>query len=179
MKNTGHITAEAGERWWIGIDPDVDGHGVAGLSSAGRVAMFNLPLAGTVSLLRAMHSYGLLACCVVEGGWLNRGQWHLRAGITVRAAAETGCRTGRNHQCGIDLCECLTAVGVPHTVAKPLPKCWRAGKVSHQELERQLTAAGIDKTQIPGKTNQEQRDAMLLALVQYNNRVKPCKRKKP
>lgn len=96
---------------------------------------------------------------VIEAGWLNDSNWHLkRKGIAWAAAV--GRSVGMNHQTGILIAEMAEYMGHHVVLRKPLVKCWKGtdGKITHDEL-RQLT--GHDK-----RTNQDARDALLLAWVE-------------
>jgi hypothetical protein len=100
---------------------------------------------------------------VVEAGWLNKGNWHLiQAESNARAAAK-GNSVGRNHETGRKLVEMCEHWGIPHDAIKPLilrvkgRNIWQGkdGKITHEELAA--------FTGITGRTNQEERDAMLIA----------------
>lgn len=147
-------------RYYIGIDPDVDKSGFAVVSSAGNVIDIGcLPFAEMIDyvVLFAMSHSDVLVC--IEGGWLNRTNWHTN-GASIAMAARIGNAAGRNHQTGILLNEMLAYRGVHTKVIKPLRKCWsgRDRKITHQEI--------AEFTHIKRKiTNQEERDALLLAWV--------------
>lgn len=67
-----------------------------------------------------------------------------------------------NHQTGILTEQMCEAMGIPCRVVKPLRKCWKGdgGKITHAELQN---IVGVT-CKLP-RTNQDQRDACLLAWV--------------
>ena len=146
--------------YYIGIDPDVSKNGFAVVSSSGCVVDVGcLPFAELVDyiVLFAMSHSNVLVC--IEGGWLNRTNWHTN-GASIAMAARIGNAAGRNHQTGILLNEVLVYRGIRTKVVKPLRKYWSGQdrKITHQEIAK--------ITHINRKTtNQEERDALLLAWV--------------
>jgi hypothetical protein len=96
---------------------------------------------------------------IVEAGWLNHSNWHTNKHDNVRTASMKGAAIGRNHEIGrkiIEVCEYHKIDVLP---VRPLRKIWKGtnGKITQDELE-QITG-------IKGKTNQDGRDAALLAWV--------------
>ena len=146
--------------YYIGIDPDVSKNGFAVVSSSGCVVDVGcLPFAELVDyiVLFTMSHSNVLVC--IEGGWLNRTNWHT-SGASIAMAARIGNAAGRNHQTGILLNEMLVYRGIRTKVIKPLRKYWSGQdrKITHQEIAK--------ITRIKRKaTNQEERDALLLAWV--------------
>ena len=146
--------------YYIGIDPDVSKNGFSVVSSSGCVVDVGcLPFAELIDyiVLFAMSHSNVLVC--IEGGWLHRTNWHT-SGASIAMAARIGNAAGRNHQTGILLNEVLTYRGIRTKVVKPLRKYWRGTdrKITHQEIAK--------ITRIERKaTNQEERDALLLAWV--------------
>lgn len=145
---------------YIGIDPDAKKNGVAVVESTTRLAEKNcLTFAATVAYLKRMYETteqtGYALEVVIEAGWLNRSNWHTHG--NAKMAAAIGRSTGMNHQTGILLAEMCASLGIPYRLQKPLRKCWKGkdGKITHAELKA--------FTQIEGRTNQEERDALLLA----------------
>lgn len=127
----------------IGIDPDSDRSGVAYVEVDARKL--------EVSMLHFPQLIDYL-------GWVNHGNWHTGRGDSVYVAAKKGLGVGRNQQTGILIAEMCEAQGVPHTLIKPLTKCWggKDKKITQAELER-FTGP------IRGRINQEGRDAALIA----------------
>lgn len=148
----------------IGIDPDSVESGVGVVYPDSRnVTPMKFSFAKLIDYLRLTKDLGKTFCVVVEGGWLNKSNWHtlgIRRGAQV--AAEIGRRTGMNHQTGILIEQMCDAMQIPCTVVKPLRKMWKGadGKITHTELQN---IVGIT-CKLP-RTNQDERDACLLAWV--------------
>lgn len=156
-----------------GIDPDVGRSGVGVVHVKARKAeMMALPFPLLLDYLRGLREWmdgsGGKALVVVEAGWLNRSNWHIkgRDGKTVSAAI--GASTGRNHETGRKIVEMARYYGLETVEAKPLRKVWRGsgGKITHGELS--VVVGGLDVK----RSNQEERDALLLAWVHAGLPVK-------
>ena len=149
----------------IGIDPDVERNGVATLNVASKeLDIKALSFAATLDYIdfyvaRAkVVSYRVAV--VMEAGWLNSSNWHLDYRHTNEYSAAIGNAVGRNHATGIHLTEMLRHKGITVILRKPLKKFWRGKdrKITKQEL---ASITGYEK-----RTNQEGRDAALLAWVE-------------
>ena len=95
---------------------------------------------------------------IIEGGWLNESNWHVRGkSMTPARAAAIGRSVGMNHQTGILIAQMCESLNLPYEVVKPLPKHWKGkdGKITAEEL---AYFTGYTK-----RTNQDERDAILLA----------------
>lgn len=144
-------------KYIIAIDPDVDKSGVARLDKQTRqLHCMALSFPELLDYIHAMASDpgGLV---VIEAGWLNKAHWHLIASDTKAIAAAKGNHTGRNHEVGRKIAEMCNHWGVRHELCRPLKKIWKGAgrKITHQELAA--------FTGITNRTNQEQRDAALIA----------------
>lgn len=148
-------------RYIIGIDPDTIKSGAATITQSGEVvSLLTLGFAELVDYVAKFQELHPDLSVVVEGGWLNHNNWHISRNSTPAQAAKIGNASGRNHQTGILIVEMLQHRGIKVDVIKPLRKCWHGvdRKITHEEL--------ADFTKMPQKrTNQEQRDALLLAWV--------------
>lgn len=167
---------------YIGIDPDVEKSGVAELDAYSHT--FKKLKAMTFPELLDYLAANHFDCAssivtprylvVIEAGWLNKAHWHLTPRDTRAIAAAKGNAAGRNHEVGRKIAECCEAWGYPYKLVKPLRKCWRGkdGKITHEELAY--------FTHIEGRTNQEVRDAALLAWNEAGLpiRVQPIKTKR-
>lgn len=107
---------------------------------------------------------------IIEGGWLNESNWHVRdRNMTPARAAAIGRSVGMNHQTGILIAQMCEQYNLPYEVVKPLPKHWKGkdGKITQGELEY---FTGYTK-----RTSQDERDAILLAWTHAGLpvRVKP------
>lgn len=147
----------------IGIDPDAEKNGVAIVAPALRELNCEcLSFANTIEALCAYkhraEEYGHTYLVVIEAGWLNHGNWHVKG--NTKMAAAIGRSTGMNHQTGILIAEMCEYYDIPYKLQKPFRKCWKGkdGKITHAELK--------SFTGIEGRTNQEERDAALLAWVE-------------
>lgn len=152
----------------VAIDPDAEKNGVATLHTHNRhISAQSLTFACTLDYLRYIQRQAEVTqqhlIVVIEAGWLNKGNWHLiQAESNARAAAK-GNSVGRNHETGRKLVEMCEHWGISHDIIKPLVlrvkgrNIWRGkdGKITHEELAA--------FTGITGRTNQEERDAMLIA----------------
>ena len=147
----------------IGIDPDVDLSGVARVDvSEKRVWADTLPFPLlleyilTVREVAKVKKKSLLV--VIEASWLISHNWHLKPGDTPRIAAKKGENVGRCLELGRNLVEMLNHYGIEVKEQLPLKKIWNGpdGKITHDEL---VYMTKWDKK----RSNQEQRDAILLA----------------
>ena len=157
----------------IAIDPDAELNGIATLTvNTRKLELRSLSFPETLDYLlyikRQCEVTNTPYIVVVEAGWLNKGNWHLiKAESNARAAAK-GNSVGRNHETGRKLVEMCQHWQIPHDTQKPLilrikgRNIWKGkdGKITHEELSAFAT--------IPTRTNQEERDAALIAW-QYAN----------
>lgn len=146
----------------IGIDPDVSRSGVAQLDVAGRgVELFSLPFPELIEYLRRMGDCGMRTgrriVVVVEASWKISANWHTTRGDNARMAARKGKDSGRCHEVGRKIVECAVFYGLQIVEQLPLKKIWNGkdGKITHAEMAQFM--------RIPGRSNQEERDAALLA----------------
>lgn len=154
--------------WVIGIDPDVDKNGVAFLNcTTKKLKIMAYKFADTLDYLRRVKREAEVTnthfMVVIEAGWLNKAHWHLTAKDTKQMAAAKGNYVGRNHETGRKLAEMCEYFNIPHKLQKPLAlksggmHLWNSkdGKITHEEL--------VNFTGYSGRTNQEGRDAALIA----------------
>ena len=159
----------------IGIDPDAVKSGFARLDVKERIVRYRtLEFPSLIEHLKREYRRADLMqqniIVIIEGGWLNSGNWHLPTVCSKYKAAAQGRSVGMNHQTGILIAEMCKYLGIPFEVVKPLQKIWKGKdrKITHEELEA--------ITGIAGRTNQEERDAALLAWwyaglpIKINNR---------
>lgn len=94
---------------------------------------------------------------VIEASWLIKGNWHLSSWERKQRAASKGYDVGRNHETGKKIVEMCQHLGIEVLEHAPLRKCWKGkdGKITHDEL--------ASFTGLMGRTNQDARDAALLA----------------
>lgn len=148
----------------IGIDPDIDKNGMAIVyPKTKEISLYSLDLGQLMIYLDTFKQrYSARQFRVyVEAGWLNKGNYHLTHYDSKQSAARKGVDQGRNHQRGIDIVELCKYNNIPVEEIKPLQLVWVKGKISHQELIRYMPV-------VKKKTNQEERDAALIAWVMAN-----------
>lgn len=146
----------------IAIDPDISKSGVAFLKpSTKQLEVSNLTFPQVVDYLNQAKSVrdktGETLIVLVEASWLIKGNWHLSSWERRQRAASKGYDVGRNHETGkkiVEMCQHLEIDVLEHY---PLRKCWKGkdGKITHEELS--------SFTGLTGRTNQDARDAVLLA----------------
>lgn len=148
------------KRFIIGIDPDIDKCGFCLLDPKTKfvsVMVYDFP-----SLMRFFQKQAeckeIETIVVVEASWMhNKTNWHLSSRDSRSIIAAKGYSVGQNHQTGKLICEMARAYGLKVVEHIPLVKCWK-GK------DRKITDAEIKAFMpIQGRTNQESRDAALLA----------------
>lgn len=146
----------------IGIDPDTDKSGVAQLRVAGReVELFSASFPELLDYLQRMRQKelmeGVKVLVVVEASWRISTNWHTKRGDSVRVVAQKGKDAGRCHEVGRKIVECARYYGLEVKEQLPLKKIWKGkdGKITDEEIKAFIP--------IKGRTNQEARDAALLA----------------
>lgn len=146
----------------IAIDPDISKSGVAFLNPSTRqLEVSNLTFPQVIDYLKSeadkSKSNNLSLIVLVEASWLIKGNWHLSSWERRQRAAAKGYDVGRNHEVGRKIVEICKHYGIEVLEHAPLRKCWKGadGKITHEELAY--------FTGIKGRTNQDARDAALLA----------------
>lgn len=146
-------------KYIIAVDPDADKSGVAVLDTEKRDFVFVGSLS-FVDTINKIHDYqDDTSMVIVEAGWLVSHNWHISHSMNKEVCAKIGQQTGRNHETGRKLIECINGIlnYSPVYEHRPLKKCWkgREGKITAKELQL--------FTKYDKRTNQDQRDAMLLS----------------
>ena len=147
----------------IGIDPDNQESGVGAVYDDRKFLAYKMNFPSLIDYIRAMNESHKKVKVVIEGGWLNKSNWHvLSKFMTAVKAAAIGRSTGMNHQTGILIVECCKHYNIPYEIIKPLKKCWKGkdGKITQDEIAYFMSQDG----KMP-RMNQDQRDALLLAWV--------------
>lgn len=145
----------------IAIDPDAEKSGVAKLDVAERKSWADtLPFPLLIEYVRQVHrvSKDKRIAVVVEASWHKIHNWHLTRRDSLGIAAKKGYDEGRNHEAGKKIIEMLNYYGIEVVEKEPLRKIWQGKdrKITHTEI---TAITGWDKK----RSNQEERDAMLLA----------------
>ena len=148
----------------IAIDPDVEKNGVAYLYTPTKeieVQSLRFP-----ALLEFLSNYEASkdVVVVIEASWNTRHNWHGKYGDSRRISAAKGYDVGRNHQTGNLIVEMCQFWGIPVVECYPLKKMWKGpdGKITHDELMNVVRTNGYKFTL--ARTNQEVRDACLMAI---------------
>lgn len=153
----------------MAIDPDVDKSGVCIMEKDGkRGKITSLSSLGFADLVKSLVLFDG-DVVIIEAGWMNKSNWHIWHNTPPFKAAKMGESVGRNQQVGHCLAELCEGYNIPYIEVAPLSKGWKGkdGKISHEELSYFC--------ELPKKrTNQEERDAVLLA---WTNLKLPIKAK--
>ena len=164
MKRNGYI---------LGIDPDVSKSGFALLNCEARefvrVEALSFPdMVDRFAELAAMKADGKEVVVVMEDSDLSTN-WHYNSRDSKAVCAAKGRSVGLCHATARHLKECAENFGLEVVMMKPLRKFWkgRDGKITHEE-------AAYFMRGLPKQTNQESRDAALMAwaYADYPIRVK-------
>lgn len=149
-----------GTRYFIGIDPDVEASGIAVVDAEKRCFCWatTRPFPELLEDVERFKRYYTDFRIVVEASWMTTKNWHLPKTCSLARAAAMGRSVGRNHATGEHFVAWCRHKGVDVVEQPPLRKCWRGrdGKITHAELAQFVE--GLQK-----RTNQEERDAVLLA----------------
>ena len=161
---------------YIGIDPDSVKSGVGiverdTLDVDAWAASFSEIVDFFASAKERAQAENVRVLIVVEAGWLNDSNWHLTPRDNKWQAAAKGKALGRCEQTGRLILEMAETYGLETLAKKPLQKCWKGKdrKITHEEIK------GITGL-VTGRTNQEERDALLLAWVEAGFPVRVKKR---
>lgn len=162
----------------IGIDPDTEASGWAVINLNDRTIHLE-----TISFLRVLDQLDFFStlCCldehrsekertyrfVLEDIWSTAHNWHAKRSDSINVAAKKGYHLGRCAMVGELLRDAIQAKEFPIICQKPLLKHWRGpdGKITHSEI---LEVCRYHNLTLPksklSRTNQEERDALLLAI---------------
>lgn len=146
-------------RYYVGIDPDVSKSGVVLLDKQQRTFTFVDALTFTETI-RYLHTLDTSQTCVVIEDSDTATNWHYNSRDTKAICAAKGRSVGMCHATARHLREYAENIGLIVQLQHPLRKCWHGqdGKITHDEL--MFFTRGL-----PTRTNQEMRDAALLAWV--------------
>lgn len=162
----------------IGIDPDCEKSGVAIIDARGGrlkyLASLSFPML-IDTIMQEARQYELENArymVAVEAGWMISNHWHVNPGDSKQLAATKGNAVGRNHETGRKIVEMLQWLKIPVQEIRPLRKGWSGNdkKVTHDELQYFIPG-------MPGRSNQEERDAILMAWTYAGLPVKMAPKK--
>ena len=144
----------------VGIDPDVDKSGFAIIDvkqkSLELVANYSFPEL-ILALRTVVGTAGEDVVVVIEDSD-NSHNWHLPKGCSPSSAAAIGKKVGLCHATQRHIKEMAEIIGLKVEEQAPLKKTWcgSEGKISAEEIKQFVPG-------FPDRSNQEQRDATLLA----------------
>lgn len=150
----------------IGIDPDVEASGVATLiRGTKKIDATTMTLPALMDYLRRVRNEypTLTVTVVVEASWTTAHNFHTLYSDSKAVAAKKGYHVGRNHQIGIDIADIARHFSLDVRLQPPLRKIWtgKNRKITHEEI---CAITGYTAK----RSNQEERDAMLLAWTSAN-----------
>lgn len=156
-------TGIAHPRYYVGIDPDVDKSGLVVIDRQGRCILHAEALDFPSALcylrsLRQEHEQTPWSILVVIEDSDASVNWHYNPKDKPGIIAAKGRSVGMCHATIRHLRECCEHLGLAVLMQPPLRKLWRGkdGKITHEE-------AALFMSGLPARTNQEVRDAALLA----------------
>lgn len=157
----------------IAIDPDVDKSGLAILDTHTKKCV--LSSRTFPELIEELEHLGFdldiqdkKMLIVIEIDTSTTHNWRLNPNMSRQMIATMGHKQGRNYQVAQTLIQYMEFYGVEYAEQAPLRKGWRGreGKITHEEL---MALKGLKFTKaadqrMKSQTNQEERDAALLAI---------------
>ena len=175
----------AHSRFFVGIDPDVEKSGLAIVDKQARCVTYAgaLTFPEVITHLRMIaqeHAQEMSRVLIVIEDSDTSTNWHTNKLMTngqplknkLSTAAAIGRSAGMCHATLRHLKECAEQMGLPVLMQPPFRKYWKGpdGKITHEECAE--FAVGL-----PKRTNQEVRDAVLLAWLSANIpiRIQPIK----
>lgn len=164
----------------IGIDPDSKASGVATLDLGKRELLLSTqPFYSLIDMLKDIHESDFVlkrrkTLVVIENAYSTSHNWHHNLKDTRGAIAKKGYCVGLCAQTYHLLNQCLQMKGIDFIEQLPLTKIWRGsgGKITHEELVGHCKRNRVTLHPSSAKrSNQEERDAALLALLHISTRV--------
>lgn len=158
----------------IGIDPDSKASGVAVLDLATReLTLSTQPFFSLTDMLKEVRVKGRNTLVVIENAYSTSHNWHYNAKDTRGTIAKKGYSVGLCAQTYHLLKQYLQMNGIDFIEQLPLTKIWRGGggKITHEELIGHCKRNRVTLHPSSEKrSNQEERDAALLALLHIGTR---------
>lgn len=158
----------------IGIDPDCEKSGVVFIDVKNKhlMATHSLTFPVLIRYIKEQCVYGagmgVTIGVFIEAAWLiGKHNWHEKKNDSKYVSNSKGYDVGRNHATGQIIVQMLRSEGIDVTEVKPLKKGWKGpdGKITHEELKYFVP-------ELPNRTNQEVRDAVLIAWTYANLPIK-------
>jgi hypothetical protein len=132
----------------IGIDPDVEKSGFARIEG-NQLKLDNLSFFDLYEELKSYQNQVTKPIVYVELGSLNKTNWHSKESKSSKWNSNIGAALGRNFEVANKIVEMCEYLKIPYVKIKP-----KASKITNDYFKK---ITGIDT-----RTNQEQRDAMML-----------------
>jgi len=132
----------------IGIDPDVDKSGFARIEG-NQLKLDNLSFFDLYEELKSYQNQVTKPIVYVELGSLNKTNWHSKESKSSKWNSNIGAALGRNFEVANKIVEMCEYLKIPYVKIKP-----KASKITNDYFKK---ITGINT-----RTNQEQRDAMML-----------------
>lgn len=132
----------------IGIDPDVDKSGFARIEG-NQLKLDNLSFFDLYEELKSYQNQVTKPIVYVELGSLNKTNWHSKESKSSKWNSNIGAALGRNFEVANKIVEMCEYLKIPYVKIKP-----KSSKITNDYFKK---ITGIDT-----RTNQEQRDAMML-----------------
>jgi hypothetical protein len=132
----------------IGIDPDTEKNGFAMLNG-NQMRLANLTFFELFEELKFYKEKEVKPTVYIECGSLNKSNWHSKEGKSSKWNSSIGAALGRNFETANKIIEMCEYLKIPYQKIKP-----KKAKVSGAYF-KQITG-------INSRTNQEQRDALML-----------------
>lgn len=147
----------------IGIDPDCNKSGVAVINQD-TGTMFVATDRFFELYYRLMNVRFAVKLVVIEAGWMNKSNYHSRGKFSAAMNAKIGEKVGANFETSKKIAEMCQYLEIPYREIKPLPKNWVGP-------DKKITSVEFNKiTKMTCRTNQEERDAGLIALAYRNTK---------
>jgi hypothetical protein len=132
----------------IGIDPDVEKSGFARIEGD-QLKLDNLSFFDLFEELKFYKEREIKPTVYVECGALNKSNWHSKEGNSSKWNSNIGAALGRNFETANKIIEMCEYLKIPYVKIQP-----KKSKITN-EYFKSITGLSI-------RTNQEQRDAMML-----------------
>lgn len=150
----------------VAVDPDVTKSGVAVVDvEKSEVQTYSMTFPNLIDYLYGFTENQSVSIAV-EAGWLNhKSNFH---GYYGRRGEKIAKDVGANHETGRKIVEMCEHRNLSVSLIKPLGKRWSGagGKITHSELESVLKGRKIALNK--KRTNQDERDSILIAIHQYD-----------
>lgn len=147
----------------LGIDPDITRSGFAIIDQINRkIQLMSLTFQEALQWFEEHCNQTKEYTIIVEKSWQTAHNFHLNGKQNYVVASKIGYYIGMNHQAGKHIVEIAKYYGYDVVEKAPLRKVWKRGKITHDEMDLVLRHVDIIP---PRRTNQEERDAAMLAMV--------------